>query len=187
MRRPPTSRLLPVVAALIALVAVASLMAEAIGTKPRADTLAAYGYDDPPTRVDVERPTQAAGTQEQALRSHAAPSGDREQRYDDRANFARAPARQVAYRLAPRSTPGTAIRQVGRHLESVDDVFTNPHLLAGRNPAELRAICWTQIRVPGGTTFYEGAAAAQRGLVGGGNQVFLPWVDNAWVVRSGGF
>lgn len=50
-----------------------------------------------------------------------------------------------------------------------------------------RATSWTQIRVPGGTTFYEGAAAAQRGLVGGGNQVFLPWVDDAWVVRSGGF
>lgn len=46
---------------------------------------------------------------------------------------------------------------------------------------------WVQIRVPGGTTFFEGAAAAQRGLVGGGNQVFLPWVDDAWVVRSGGF
>lgn len=50
-----------------------------------------------------------------------------------------------------------------------------------------QATSWVQIRVPGGTTFYEGAAAAQRGLVGGGNQVFLPWVDDAWVVRSGGF
>lgn len=50
-----------------------------------------------------------------------------------------------------------------------------------------RATNWVEVQVPAGTTFYEGAAAAQRGLVGGGNQVFLPWVDDAWVVRSGGF
>lgn len=50
-----------------------------------------------------------------------------------------------------------------------------------------RATSWVQIQVPRGTTFYEGAAAAQRGLVGGGNQVFLPWVDDAWVVGGGGF
>ncbi len=32
----------------------------------------------------------------------------------------------------------------------------------------------TQIRVPPGTTIYEGFAAPQGGLVGGGNQVYLP-------------
>ncbi|MGB3410171.1 MAG: hypothetical protein WBA45_03155 [Microthrixaceae bacterium] len=50
-----------------------------------------------------------------------------------------------------------------------------------------RATSWVEVRVPAGTTFSEGPAAAQRGLVGGGNQVVLPWVDDAWVVRSGGF
>jgi hypothetical protein len=50
-----------------------------------------------------------------------------------------------------------------------------------------RATSWVGIRVPAGTIFYEGAVATQRGLVGGGNQVFLPWVDEAWVVASGGF
>ena len=40
-----------------------------------------------------------------------------------------------------------------------------------------------RIRVPAGTTIYEGAAAAQRGLVGGGNQVFIPKVDPSWIVK----
>jgi len=39
------------------------------------------------------------------------------------------------------------------------------------------------IRVPAGTTIYEGAAAAQGGLVGGGSQVFIPNVDPTWLVR----
>ena len=43
------------------------------------------------------------------------------------------------------------------------------------------------IRVPAGTTIYEGAAAAQPltgggSLLGGGNQVFIPRVDSAWLV-----
>jgi uncharacterized Zn-binding protein involved in type VI secretion len=36
--------------------------------------------------------------------------------------------------------------------------------------------------VPAGTTIYEGAAAAQRGLVGGGNQIYIPKVDPSWIV-----
>jgi RHS repeat-associated protein len=40
----------------------------------------------------------------------------------------------------------------------------------------------TRINVPAGTTIYEGAAAAQGGFVGGGNQVFIPRVDPSWVV-----
>ena len=32
-------------------------------------------------------------------------------------------------------------------------------------------------------TIYEGTAAAQRGLVGGGNQVFIKTVDKAWIVK----
>ena len=36
-------------------------------------------------------------------------------------------------------------------------------------------------RIPAGTTIYEGAAAAQRGLVGGGNQVYIPRVDPKWI------
>ena len=36
--------------------------------------------------------------------------------------------------------------------------------------------------VPAGTTVYEGAAAAQRGLVGGGNQIYIPRVDPSWLI-----
>jgi RHS repeat-associated protein len=39
----------------------------------------------------------------------------------------------------------------------------------------------TRITVPPGTTIFEGAAASQGGLVGGGNQVFIPRVDPSWV------
>ncbi|WP_203322590.1 hypothetical protein [Pseudoxanthomonas beigongshangi] len=35
--------------------------------------------------------------------------------------------------------------------------------------------------VPAGTRIYEGAAAAQRGLVGGGNQIYIPKVDPKWI------
>lgn len=40
----------------------------------------------------------------------------------------------------------------------------------------------TRISVPTGTTIYEGAAAAQGELVGGGSQVFIPRVDPSWVL-----
>jgi hypothetical protein len=40
----------------------------------------------------------------------------------------------------------------------------------------------TRISVPAGTTIYEGAAAAQGGLVSGGSQVFIPRVDPSWVL-----
>jgi RHS repeat-associated protein len=39
-----------------------------------------------------------------------------------------------------------------------------------------------EAKVPAGTKIYEGAAAAQRGLVGGGNQVYVPKVNPKWVV-----
>jgi hypothetical protein len=38
-------------------------------------------------------------------------------------------------------------------------------------------------RIPAGTTIYEGAAAAQRGLVGGGSQVYIPRVNPEWIVQ----
>ena len=41
----------------------------------------------------------------------------------------------------------------------------------------------TRIQVPPGTTIYEGVAAAQGGLVGGGNQVFIPHVDAKWIIK----
>ena len=37
-------------------------------------------------------------------------------------------------------------------------------------------------RVPAGVTIYEGAAASQRGLVGGGNQIYIPHVDSKWIL-----
>jgi hypothetical protein len=36
--------------------------------------------------------------------------------------------------------PGVAVRPVGSVLESVDDVVTNPQLLAGKTPAQVRAV-----------------------------------------------
>ncbi|GFM38036.1 hypothetical protein [Desulfovibrio psychrotolerans] len=41
----------------------------------------------------------------------------------------------------------------------------------------------TKIEVPAGVKIYEGAAAPQGGLVGGGNQVFIPEVDTSWVTK----
>jgi hypothetical protein len=40
----------------------------------------------------------------------------------------------------------------------------------------------TRIDVPRGTTIFEGAAAPQGWLVGGGNQVVIPNVDPGWVI-----
>jgi hypothetical protein len=40
-----------------------------------------------------------------------------------------------------------------------------------------------KVRVPAGTRIFEGVAAPQRGLVGGGNQIFLPSVNPAWVIK----
>jgi RHS repeat-associated protein len=39
----------------------------------------------------------------------------------------------------------------------------------------------TTIRVPAGTVIYEGAAATQGGLLGGGSQVYIPKVQPGWV------
>lgn len=45
----------------------------------------------------------------------------------------------------------------------------------------------TRIRVPAGTTIYEGYAAEQLGLLikllGGGNQVYIPYVDPSWLIK----
>lgn len=40
-----------------------------------------------------------------------------------------------------------------------------------------------KIQVPAGTTVYEGVAAAQGGLLGGGNQIFIPLVSPSWIIR----
>ena len=40
-----------------------------------------------------------------------------------------------------------------------------------------------RIDVPRGVTIYDGVAATRRGLVGGGNQVFIPRIDPAWIVK----
>lgn len=39
------------------------------------------------------------------------------------------------------------------------------------------------IRVPAGTTIYEGFAAPQGGLLGGGSQVYIPKVNPNWLVQ----
>jgi RHS repeat-associated protein len=41
----------------------------------------------------------------------------------------------------------------------------------------------TRIQVPPGTKIFEGFAAPQGGLVGGGNQVFIQRVDPSWIVK----
>jgi filamentous hemagglutinin family protein len=38
-------------------------------------------------------------------------------------------------------------------------------------------------RIPAGTKIYEGVTAPERGLVGGGNQIYIPKVDVKWIVR----
>jgi len=39
-----------------------------------------------------------------------------------------------------------------------------------------------EAKIPAGTRIYEGIASAQRGLVGGGNQIYIPKVDPKWIV-----
>lgn len=39
------------------------------------------------------------------------------------------------------------------------------------------------IKVPKGMTIYQGAAAPQGGLVGGGSQVYIPEVNPSWLVK----
>jgi hypothetical protein len=41
----------------------------------------------------------------------------------------------------------------------------------------------SRIQVPSGTRIFEGFAAPQGGLVGGGNQVFIPHVDPSWIIK----
>ena len=38
-------------------------------------------------------------------------------------------------------------------------------------------------RIPAGTTIFEGVTAPQRGLVGGGNQIYIPKVDPTWIEK----
>jgi hypothetical protein len=40
-----------------------------------------------------------------------------------------------------------------------------------------------KLKIPKGTKLYEGVAAPQRGLVGGGNQIYLPKIDKNWVIK----
>jgi hypothetical protein len=46
---------------------------------------------------------------------------------------------------------------------------------------------WIKIVVPEGEMIYEGRAAAQKGLVGGGSQIYLEKASNNWFVESGEF
>jgi len=41
----------------------------------------------------------------------------------------------------------------------------------------------SRIRVPSGTTIYEGYAASQGGLVGGGNQIYIEGVNPSWIIK----
>ena len=41
----------------------------------------------------------------------------------------------------------------------------------------------TQANIPAGTTIFQGAAAPQAGLVGGGTQIYIPNFNPAWIVR----
>jgi hypothetical protein len=60
-------------------------------------------------------------------------------------------------------------------LQGMIDLALNPSW--GNTASRVAAV-----RVPAGTTIYEGTAAAQGGLVGGGNQVFVPAVSQAWIL-----
>ena len=50
-------------------------------------------------------------------------------------------------------------------------------------PSENTAQNVIMIRVPKGTVIYEGAAEGNFGRLGGGNQIYIPKVNAAWVVR----
>ncbi len=102
----------------------------------------------------------------------APPAGDGVYTYDSSVNFVASAAdggrgfsalRGAGVQTsAPSSAPGTAIRQVGRHLESVEDVFGNPQLLAGRGPGDVRAI------LNGSETWVEGTMRHSTSAPNGG-------------------
>jgi len=46
---------------------------------------------------------------------------------------------------------------------------------------------WIRIEVPVGTTLHEGVAAAQRGIVGGGNQIVIEQIPSGWIKGQGAF
>ena len=81
------------------------------------------------------------------------------------------------------SPPPSAARQRRATVPPVQSIIDSALDPAWGN----QATNWVEVRVPAGTTFYEGAAASQGGLVGGGNQVFISRVDPSWVVGRGGF
>lgn len=60
-------------------------------------------------------------------------------------------------------------------LQATIDLALNPAW--GNTATEVAAI-----QVPTGTTIFEGAAAAQGGLVGGGSQIYLQTVPASWVI-----
>jgi RHS repeat-associated protein len=60
-------------------------------------------------------------------------------------------------------------------LQSAFDLALDPRW--GNNASKI-----VKIRVPAGTRIFEGAAASQRGLLGGGSQVFIPGVSHSWIV-----
>ena len=61
-------------------------------------------------------------------------------------------------------------------LQSTMDSALNP---AWGNTAQ----CVSTISVPSGTTIYEGVAAPQGGLLGGGSQIYIPKVNPNWLVQ----
>ena len=69
----------------------------------------------------------------------------------------------------------TRIRPSGP-LQAIIDSALNP--IWGNTATKVATI-----EVPEGTTIYEGVAAGQGGLAGGGNQVYIPVVDPLWLVR----
>jgi Pre-toxin TG len=46
---------------------------------------------------------------------------------------------------------------------------------------------WIEAQIPPGQTLYEGAAAAQRGLVGGGDQIYIQNFNPDWITQQGKF
>jgi hypothetical protein len=60
-------------------------------------------------------------------------------------------------------------------LQSTIDLALNPQW--GNTATQV-----ARMQVPAGTTIFEGAAAAQGGLVGGGSQVFIQNVNPAWLL-----
>jgi RHS repeat-associated protein len=147
--------------------------------------LAPHGYvRDPSTWVDPLALAGAPCTPPKAIKHGPLNPGPLPQGVADTFRSGTYTARTVSRRTTLYRVYGGNAKQVGPYwtrtkpsgpTQSVIDSALKPQW--GNTATRV-----AKIRVPAGTTIYEGVAAAQGGLVGGGSQVFIPNVNPAWLV-----